>query len=111
MCILQAASLRDPLHLPGINYTRNGIIWCAALEVAYTAGAFALGVNDNKEYSLVLLDKNWEGMHLKDFGCPKTPRTIEVTPTPALHYGVVDMHSLYVTCLQYGVIALHVLSV
>lgn len=93
---LQAASLKDLFHLPGINHTRNGIIWCAALEIAYTAGAFALGVNDNSEYSLVLLDKSWESMQLREFGCPKTPTTIEVTPTPVLSCSVIDMHTLCV---------------
>jgi len=94
---LQAASLKDLLHLPRINYTRNGIIWCAALEIAYTSGAFGLGVNDRNEYFFVLLDKNWECMQLKDFGCPKgAPTSEQVTPTPLLQYGIFDLHTLCV---------------
>ncbi|KAL3140413.1 hypothetical protein ABBQ38_004673 [Trebouxia sp. C0009 RCD-2024] len=75
--ILQAAMLKDLLHLPGINHTRNGIIWCIALQVAYTHGAFGLGVDDSNEFFFVLLDRNWECLQLKDFGCPKHVPTSE----------------------------------
>lgn len=74
--------LKDLLHLPGINHTRNGIIWCIALQVAYTHGAFGLGVDDSNEFFFVLLDRNWECLQLKDFGCPKhVPTSEQVTPT------------------------------
>lgn len=84
--------MKDLLHLPGINYTRNGIIWCTALEIAYTSGAFGLGIDASDEYVFVLLDKNWECMQLKDFGCPKDPpKSEQVTPNHYLQYDVFDL--------------------
>ena len=87
--------LKDLLCLPGINYTRSGIIWCVAVEIAYTCGAFGLGVDDSDEYFFVLLDKNWESMQLKDFGCPKGASMSEQV-TPLLQYGGFDLHILCV---------------
>ncbi len=67
------------------------------MEIAYTSGAFGLGMNDRNEYFFVLLDKKWECMQLKDFGCPKgAPTSEQVTPTPLLQYGIFDLHTLCV---------------
>ena len=54
-------------------------------------------MDDINKYFFVLLDKNWENMQLKGFGCSKGASISEhMTPTPLLQYDGFDLHILCV---------------
>jgi len=92
---LQAKISKDLLHLPGFNHPRNGIIWCAALEIAYTDGAFGLGVDDSNDHFFCASGQRL-GMHAaeKISDVPKGASTSEqVTPRASFQYGVIDLRT------------------
>jgi hypothetical protein len=61
----QAAGLMTSNEF-SINHSRNGVLWAEPIEKAYTAGALAIGVDDDGNYKLVVLCSNWASSNLWD---------------------------------------------
>ena len=51
------------------------MIWCDAIQKAYTHGALAIGVDDTPNFYLILIDTNWAPLKLKEFAgsCQASP--------------------------------------
>ena len=60
------AQICSHLGLPTISDLRNGVIWCEVVEAAYTAGSLAIGVDDQNDLRIVVLDREWLPWKVRD---------------------------------------------